>query len=395
MRLRVMSRNSARLGTAGGHRDLTAQSVLALEQGDPVTAFGGGHRRLEPAGAPTGHHHPAVAPGPGDGDRLAPGPRVLDATEPSVESHPPDAFLVARETGADIGGMTGTGFGGEVGIGDLAPHHADQIADAVVEGALGLLGVLEPAHPHHREIDGLADGARDEEGITGRDLHAGLDHEEGGGGHAYRGVDVVDLAGGFDHTGHGHRVFDVGASLDELVAAQPDPEDLVGPDGVPYGIDDLEQKAGPLDQWSAVGVIPGVGGGREEAAHDRGVRALELDAVEPTLHAVAGHQGVPVDDLGDLPELDGLRDLAEQGIGDRARSPHRQAGVHAGRLTAVVVDLGQDGHVVGVDPIGDASVPVDDLGSEPVDELLVRPVGGVGRVLLGDDQPAPPAARAS
>ena len=159
-----------------------------------------------------------------------------------------------------------------------------------------------------------------------------------------------------------------------------------GPMVVAHGVDDLEQEPGPVGQRPAVGVLPGVGGGGQEAAHDRGVRALELDAVEPTLHAVAGHQGVPVDDLGDLLELDRLGDLAEQGIGHRARRPHRQPGVHAGRLTTVVVDLGEDGHVVGVDPLGDAPVSVDDLGPEPVDELLVRPVGRVGRVLLGDDQ---------
>ena len=79
----------------------------------------------------------------------------------------------------------------------------------VVEGPLGLVGVLEPAHPDHRELDRLADGAGDEQGIPGRDLHAGLDHVQGGGGHADRGVDVVDLAGGFDHAGHGHRVVDL------------------------------------------------------------------------------------------------------------------------------------------------------------------------------------------
>ena len=85
--------------------------------------------------------------------------------------------------------------------------------------------------------------------------------------------------------------------------------------------------------------------------------------------------------------LDRLGDLAEERVGHGAGSPHRQARVHARRLAAVVVDLGEDGHVVGVDGLGDAPVAGDDPGVEAVDELLVRPVGDVGGVLLGDDEP--------
>ena len=59
------------------------------------------------------------------------------------------------------------------------------------------------------------------------------------------------------------------------------------------------------------------------------------------------------------------------------------------RLAAVVVDLGEDRHVVGVDRVGDAPVAGDDRRVEPVDELLVGPVGRMGRVLLGDDQAGP------
>ena len=42
-------------------------------------------------------------------------------------------------------------------------------------------------------------------------------------------------------------------------------------------------------------------------------------------------------------------DLAEQRVGDRRRTPHRQPRVHRRRLAAVVVDLGEDRHAVAVD----------------------------------------------
>ncbi len=132
-----------------------------------------------------------------------------------------------------------------------------------------------------------------------------------------------------------------------------------------------------------------VGGRREEAAHDRGVRALELDPVESSLGAMVGDEGVAVDDLADLVGLDRLGHFAEEGVGDGARRPHREAGVHARGLAAVVVDLGEDRDVVGVHRIGDPPVAVDHLRPESVDELLVGPVGRVGGVLLGHDESGP------
>ena len=44
-------------------------------------------------------------------------------------------------------------------------------------------------------------------------------------------------------------------------------------------------------------------------------------------------------------------------------------------------------HPVSMDRIGNAPVARDDVPVEAVDQLLVWPVGRMGRVLLGDDQP--------
>ena len=117
------------------------------------------------------------------------------------------------------------------------------------------------------------------------------------------------------------------------------------------------------------------------------MRALQLDAVEPAADAPVGHGAVAVDDGGDLVALHRLRHLSEQGIGNRARGPHRQAGVEAGGLAAVVIDLGEHGHAMGVDGVGDPPVALRHRRVEAMDELLVGPVGRVRGVLLGDDEP--------
>ena len=47
-------------------------------------------------------------------------------------------------------GEAGPGLGGEVGVGDLAPHDADQVAVALGERPLGLERVLEAADADDR-----------------------------------------------------------------------------------------------------------------------------------------------------------------------------------------------------------------------------------------------------
>ena len=175
--------------------------------------------------------------------------------------------------------------------------------------------------------------------------------------------------------------------VDELVAAEPHAEGQTRADRPAHRGDQVEQQAGAVRERPAVLVGAPVGGRREEPAHDRAVRALELDAVEAALGAPLGHVGVARHDGRDLAVVDGLGDLAEQRVGDRRRGPHRQARVHRRGLAAVVVDLGEDRRAVAVHGLGDAPVARQHVGVEPVDQLLVRPVGGVGGVLLGDDEP--------
>ena len=354
-----------------------------------MAALGCGHGGLE-ASRSAPHHDDRAAPaGEGEDGRLEASTWVFDAAEPSVEPHAADALLVTGQAGTDVGGMTRPGLGAEVGVGNLAPHDAHEVAHAVGQGPVGLQRVLEPADSDHRQVHRITDGARDEQRVSRRDLHAGLDHVERGCRHADRGVDVVDLPARLDHAGHGDGVVDTGTALDELVSADPHTERHAAGDGGSDSVDDLEQEPGPVGEGSSVLVGAPVGGRRQKAPHDRRVGALELDAVEASGRAVGGNGGVAVDDLGDLMQFHGFGDFAEQGVGHRAGCPHGQPGVHRGGLAAVVVDLGEHRHVVGVDGIGDPLVAVDHPGVESVDELLVGPVRRVGGVLFGDDQTGP------
>ena len=99
-----------------------------------------------------------------------------------------------------------------------------------------------------------------------------------------------------------------------------------------------------------------------------------------------GHLRITGDDLVDLGSSDSLRHLAKQRIGDRRRCPHRQPRVHRTGLTTVVVDLGEDRDAVTVNGVGDRPIPGDHITMEAVDQLLVRPIRRMRRMLLGDDQ---------
>ena len=51
-----------------------------------------------------------------------------------------------------------------------------------------------------------------------------------------------------------------------------------------------------------------------------------------------------------------------------------------------MVDLRKHGDTVAMHRSGDFPIPRNDVAMKAVNELLVRPVGGMGAVFLGDDQ---------
>ncbi len=274
----------------------------------------------------------------------------------------------------------------ELRISDLATHDPHQVALPLGQCTLGLQRILEAAHADHRQLDRPAQRGRDEHRVARRYVHRGLDHEQRGCGHTDRGVDVVDVTARLDHAGHLDGILDRGAALDEFVTAQPHAQRQVGPDRGAHRGHDLEQQPRPPLQRAAVLVGTTVGRRGKEPAHDRGVRALQLDAVEAPLGAVRRHCGIGIHDLGDLVVVDRLGDLTEQRVGHCGGSPHRQPRVHRGGLAPVVVDLGEYGHPVAVHRVGDPAVTGNHVAVEAVYQLLVGPVRGVGGVLLGDYQ---------
>ena len=169
--LRIMSPNSARLGTLAARRTCPPACGCLLVHRDPVAVAGGGDGRLQPGRAGAHHHHRfgrwrGAAWHSAGALGLAAGARVLDAAEPAVEAHAADALLVAAEAQADLVGGAGAGLGGEVGVGDLAAHHADEVAVALGQRPLGLQRVLEPADADHRQVDRLAERDGDEHRVA-------------------------------------------------------------------------------------------------------------------------------------------------------------------------------------------------------------------------------------
>ena len=147
------------VGHAGRDAHLTAGLVALLEHGDAMAVARRGDGRLQTRRPGADHHHVLRRGGEvhvAHALRLAAGARVLDAPEPAVETHAADALLVAAQTEADLVGGAFASLRREVGVGDLTAHDADEVAVTLLDGALGLQRVLEPAHAHHRQVDGLA-----------------------------------------------------------------------------------------------------------------------------------------------------------------------------------------------------------------------------------------------
>ena len=154
----LIANHVAELGAVGdrcGEAYLTTDLVVLFVHRDAMTIARGGDGGLK-TGRPTSHDHDVLGLG---GERhvivdgpfvFATGARILDAAEPAVETHAAHALLIARQTESDLVGGTGASLGREVGIGDLTPHHAHEIAMTFGERTLGLQRILETPDSHHR-----------------------------------------------------------------------------------------------------------------------------------------------------------------------------------------------------------------------------------------------------
>ncbi len=294
-----------------------------------------------------------------------------------------------RQPGADAGGalvaagarphrVAAQGLRGEVGVGELAADHADQVA--VRQRRLGLGGRGHPADADDRQARRPQPGGQRQR-VPVRTGHRGLDQVQRGGGDAGGGGQPVHGAGRGEAVRGGDGV--LRRRPPGLGGGQPDAEQQVRTQRLPDGGHHLEQQPGAV---GAVAVGAPVGRGVEEGAQQGGLGGLQLHAVQPAVPDVPGDPGEPGDDGGQVGRRRPAGHLAEQRVGDRRGREQRDAGVQRAALAAVVVELGDDERAVGVHRVGDVAVPVDDGGVGAVDDLLVGLVGRVDRLLLGDHQ---------
>lgn len=128
-----------------------------------MTSLGRCSRSLQAGGAATDHHHRA-APSPRHRQRyrFPTSARICGAPQPTSQTHPPDAFLVAGQAGSHLYRLTSTRLVHKIRIGDLPANYAHQIAYTVLECSFGLLRRLETADSDDWKIDDLliADGTK-------------------------------------------------------------------------------------------------------------------------------------------------------------------------------------------------------------------------------------------
>ena len=360
-----------------------------------MATSGGNDGGLQAGGATADHRHLLRSRRPLQGadavNLLPPGGGGFDTTEPAVQPHPADAFLIARQTQPNVFALVLACLAGEFGIGDLRPDNANQIGVTFRQDAFGLDRVLDAPHADHRQAHRLADRRRDEHRVVGRDAHRRFDHVERLSGGADAGIDAVDLPVALKNARQIHSFLNGNAIPDQLVAAEADTQHIVAADRETDGADDLAQEPRPVLQAATILVGALICAARQKLADNRGMRTLQLNAIEPAPFRIAGDRRVAVDDLMDVFVFHRLRHFSEQRVGDRRWRPGRQAGEHAAALATVVVDLGQNRNALGVHHLGDSPVCGDHGRIESVDQLLVRMVGGVDGVLLGDDQTHPAA----
>ncbi len=313
--------------------------------------------------------------------------RVLHAADGLVQPHAAVAVLVAGDAVADLLGAPFPSLHGEVGIADLAAHHADHVSLALGQHPLGQGRVVDAPRGEDRQRGHRLDAGRQRDRVAERQMHRAahqVEVVEGGEGE----VEVVHKSGGLDPLGDLLGVLQIEAAGDELVGAQAHAQGEVGARrAFRTAVDHLEGKAHAIVEAAPVLVAAEVGERRHELPRQGAVPELQLHAVEPALANVHGRPGEVLGDLADVLDLHGLGRLPVEHVRDGRGRPHRQAGEAAAALLAVVVELGEDAGVVPVDFPGELLVAGDDLRMEGLDQVLVGPVGGVHRLLLGDDEP--------
>ena len=156
------------------------------------------------------------------------------------------------------------------------------------------------------------------------------------------------------------------------------------PDGVP---DRGEHLPGQPEPVAAVAVGAVVGQARVELAEQRPGPGVDLHPVGAGRDRQPGRGGEPGGQRGDLRVAHLHRHLAGDRVRDAGRSPQRRLGVGGGPLQAGMAEAGQHQRAVPLARRRDLLPAAGGRGGQR--RPLVRPVGGVHRGRLGDDEPRP------
>ena len=348
----------------GGRSDVPQRPAglrRAVEDHDIVPTEGGELRRLQAAWPGAGDEHPPRLFGLRDGATgLAAHVGVVEAGDVEAGKLAVVA-LIGADAPPDAVGVTSAHLDRDVGIGDVPPGHGDEVAIAVGEGLLALLGRQDAPDPDDRH--GCAD--RRSHGVGELQLVSGSRSVRGDGDRRVVGrlaadarVEVVD------HPGLDDSAADLAQALDRqspllgrtlVVLGHPEADDLVRADRLPDPRDHRpaeRQRVAPL-------VVPIVAPRAVRLVDEVTVRAVQLDPVETCFRGHAGGAPERIDHLLDLACGHPVGDLAARRLHavERPQRPATEV-VRRAHLSAEADELEHRSHPLGVHGLGQATDPV-------------------------------------
>jgi len=199
-------------------------------------------------------------------------------------------------------------------------------------------------------------------------------------------IEVVELPGRLQPLRDLLGVFKRQPSGDHLVGAEAHAHGEVATHRLTDRRDHLQREPHAVVEPASVLIGAEVRKRRHELPGQGAVAELELHPVESAFADMDRRQREMSDDLPDVLELHDFGSLPVHDVGNGRRGPHRQPRQNPAALLPVVVDLGEDACVIGMDRPRKPLVPRDDLRPEGFHEVLVGTVGRVHRLLLCDDQ---------
>ena len=317
-----------------------------------------------------------------------------DGVDGAVQVLARDDGLVAvhaAEALADKILAAGHGLFDHLGIGQLHAGHADKVTHALLQEALGRLGVLDGVDGDDRHVhsglDGLGQILSPTLGAVAR-----LDHGRCAGIHAAGHIEVIHIRlEVFGDLGAGSEIV---AALDEVIAVDARADDEITADSSADAGEDAHEEAAAVFHASAVFVGALVGVGAQKLLHEIAVRRVDLHAVGTGQLGVDRRLHVLLDQIvnvldGHLARQNGR--AADDGVELHARSHGLTAAIAGrGRLAAAVMQLDEDLRAVAMHRLTDELEALDlpAVIDAELDGVAVAAVGVHGGEFRNDEAAA-------